>query len=500
MKKESKRIQRAVEFATKAHKGQKRRSGEPYITHPLMVKDILQDWGMDEDTVIAGILHDTVEDTAVTLEDVEREFGETVAFLVDGVTKIGKARSGMRDIDTYLPQTRDNLLRLLVATGSDIRVLIIKLADRLHNMRTLAALPPEKQKKIAKETLEVFAPLADRLNMGQLRVELADLAFSYVDPKRYDYLKRLLTEKNKSAEKALNKVQKGIEDLMESEKIKFEIDGRVKSIYSLHKKLAKYNQNIDQIYDLTALRIIVNDITDCYLVLGLIHSLYTPMAGRIKDYIAMPKFNGYQSLHTTVLTPDKQITEFQIRTHEMHEYAERGLAASFYYNEQKLTESYRTGKIQHLPTNLLWISELQDTAIKLKQGKKINLDKLKLNLFADKIFVYTPKGDIIDLPEGSMPLDFAYRLHSEVGGHVMGVKINGKMSNLNTKLKNLDVVEILTSKTQTAKSGWLDKIVTSHARQKLRAQLRKAANMFGGEEKTKKSEVKKDVKQRKMKK
>lgn len=500
MKKESKRIQRAVEFATKAHKGQKRRSGEPYITHPLMVKDILQDWGMDEDTVIAGILHDTVEDTAVTLEDVEREFGETVAFLVDGVTKIGKARSGMRDIDTYLPQTRDNLLRLLVATGSDIRVLIIKLADRLHNMRTLAALPPEKQKKIAKETLEVFAPLADRLNMGQLRVELADLAFSYVDPKRYDYLKKLLTEKNKSAEKALNKVQKGIEDLMESEKIKFEIDGRVKSIYSLHKKLAKYNQNIDQIYDLTALRIIVNDITDCYLVLGLIHSLYTPMAGRIKDYIAMPKFNGYQSLHTTVLTPDKQITEFQIRTHEMHEYAERGLAASFYYNEQKLTESYRTGKIQHLPTNLLWISELQDTAIKLKQGKKINLDKLKLNLFADKIFVYTPKGDIIDLPEGSMPLDFAYRLHSEVGGHVMGVKINGKMSNLNTKLKNLDVVEILTSKTQTAKSGWLDKIVTSHARQKLRAQLRKAANMFGGEEKTKKSEVKKDVKQRKMKK
>lgn len=500
MKKESKRIQRAVEFATKAHEGQKRRSGEPYITHPLMVKDILQDWGMDEDTVIAGILHDTVEDTAVTLEDVEREFGETVAFLVDGVTKIGKARSGMRDIDTYLPQTRDNLLRLLVATGSDIRVLIIKLADRLHNMRTLAALPPEKQKKIAKETLEVFAPLADRLNMGQLRVELADLAFSYVDPKRYDYLKKLLTEKNKSAEKALNKVQKGIEDLMESEKIKFEIDGRVKSIYSLHKKLAKYNQNIDQIYDLTALRIIVNDITDCYLVLGLIHSLYTPMAGRIKDYIAMPKFNGYQSLHTTVLTPDKQITEFQIRTHEMHEYAERGLAASFYYNEQKLTESYRTGKIQHLPTNLLWISELQDTAIKLKQGKKINLDKLKLNLFADKIFVYTPKGDIIDLPEGSMPLDFAYRLHSEVGGHVMGVKINGKMSNLNTKLKNLDVVEILTSKTQTAKSGWLDKIVTSHARQKLRAQLRKAANMFSGEEKTKKSEVKKDVKQRKMKK
>lgn len=478
--KRSKRLERAVEIAKKAHEGQKRKSGEPYITHPLTVMEILQDWGMDEDTVIAGVLHDTVEDTTLKLEDIEGEFGETVAFLVDGVTKVGRARSGMRDIDTYLPQTRDNLLRLLVATGSDVRVLIIKLADRLHNMRTLAALPPEKQKKIAKETLEVFAPLADRLNMGNLRVELADLAFSYADPKRYNYLKKLLEAKNKSAEKALKKVQAEIEALLGKEKIKFQIDGRVKSIYSLHKKLAKYNQNIDQIYDLTALRIIVEDITDCYLVLGLIHSLYTPMGGRIKDYIAIPKLNGYQSLHTTVLTPDKQITEFQIRTREMHNYAERGLAASFYYNEQKLTENYRTGKIQHLPTNLLWISELQETAAKMKQGKKINLDKLKLNLFADKIFVYTPKGDIIDLPKGSMPLDFAYRLHSEVGGHVTGVKINGKMSNLNTKLQQGDVVEILIGKTQTARSGWLDKVVTAHARQKLKAQLRRAAEMLGG--------------------
>ena len=478
--KKSKRLERAVEIAKKAHEGQKRKSGEPYITHPLMVMEILRDWGMDEDTVIAGVLHDTVEDTKLTLDDIREEFGESVAFLVDGVTKVGRARSGMRDIDTYLPQTRDNLLRLLVATGSDVRVLIIKLADRLHNMRTLAALPPEKQKKIAKETLEVFAPLADRLNMGNLRVELADLAFSYADPKRYNYLKELLKAKNKSAEKALKKVQTEIETLLKKEKIKFQIDGRVKSIYSLHKKLAKYNQNIDQIYDLTALRIVVEDITDCYLVLGLIHSLYTPMGGRIKDYIAIPKLNGYQSLHTTVLTPDKQITEFQIRTREMHDYAERGLAASFYYNEQKLTESYRTGKIQHLPTNLLWISELQETAAKMRQGKKINLDKLKLNLFADKIFIYTPKGDIIDLPKGSMPLDFAYRLHSEVGGHVTGVKINGKMSNLNTKLQQGDVVEILTGKTQTARSGWLDKVVTAHARQKLKAQLRKAAEMLSG--------------------
>ena len=226
-----------------------------------------------------------------------------------------------------------------------------------------------------------------------------------------------------------------------------------------------------EIYDLMALRIIVNDITDCYLTLGVIHSLYIPMDGRIKDYIAMPKMNGYQSLHTTVITKDKKIIEFQIRTREMHEFAERGLAASFYYNEQKLTENYRTGKIQHLPTSLLWITELQETAAKLKAGKKVNVKKLRLNLFADKIFVYTPKGDIIDLPKGSLPLDFAYRLHSEIGEHVMGVKINGKMSSLNTKLKHGDVVEILTSKNFTAKEGWLDKVFTSHARQKLRAQL-----------------------------
>ena len=468
---ESERIKKAVEFATRAHEGQMRKSGEPFINHPLAVKKILTEWGMDEDTIIAGVLHDTVEDTPVTLEDIKNEFGETVAFLVDGVTKLGAARSGMRDIDTYLPETRDNFLRLMIALGADIRVLIIKLADRLHNLRTLKALPPDKQKKIAKETLEVFAPLADRLNMGQLRVEMADISFSYVDPKRYKYLKDLIEKVNKSGEKSLRRIEGEITELLKKEKIDFEISGRVKSVYSLHKKMAKYNQNIGEIYDFTALRIIVEDITTCYLVLGLIHSLYTPLGGRIKDYIALPKQNGYQSLHTTVITPDKKIVEFQIRTKEMHEYAERGLAASFYYNEQKLTESYKEGKIQHLPTNLLWITELQSAAAQLREGKKVDLDKLKLTLFADKIFVYTPQGDIIDLPYGSMPLDFAYRLHSEIGGHVVGVKINGKISNLNKKLENFDIIEILTSKNQTPKESWLQKIFTAHARQKLRQQL-----------------------------
>ena len=465
--KDSERVKRAIEIATKAHEGQFRKTGEPYIVHPLAVKKILEEWGMDEDTVIAGILHDTVEDTNLTLNDIKEEFGESVAFLVDGTTKLSAARDGMRDIDTYLPETKDNFLRLMIALGDDIRVLIIKLADRLHNLRTLSALPPDKQKKIAKESLEVFAPLAERLNMGRLRVEMADLAFKYADPKRYAELKELIEKYNRSASRYLKKIEQEVGEALEKEKIRFELSGRVKSAYSLHRKLAKHNQNINEIYDLTALRIIVDDITDCYLSLGVVHSLYTPMGGRIKDYIAIPKQNGYQSLHTTVITKDKHVIEFQIRTKEMHEYAERGLAASFYYNEQKLTENYKKGKIEHLPTNLLWITELQTTAARLREGKKVDLKKLKLNLFADKIFVYTPKGDIIDLPKGSLPLDFAYRLHSEIGDHVVGVKINGKMSNLNKELKQGDIVEILTSKNQTPKSSWLSKIITSHARQKL---------------------------------
>ena len=470
---DSPRVKRAIEIATKAHKSQLRKTGEPYINHPLAVKKILEEWKMDEDTIIAGILHDTVEDTDLTLEDIKKEFGDSVAFLVDGVTKISTARKDMRDLDTYLPSTKDNFLRLMIALGSDIRVLIIKLADRLHNARTLSALPPDKRVNIAKETLDVFAPLADRLNMGKLRVELADLAFSYVDPRRFEELKNEIEKYNKSAEKTLNKIKDEVSESLKKEKLDFEISGRVKSVYSLHKKLAKHNQNMGEIYDLTALRIIVPDIVSCYLTLGVIHSLYTPMEGRIKDYISVPKQNGYQSLHTTVITPDKKIIEFQIRTKEMHEYAEHGLAASFYYNEQKLTENYKEGKIQHLPTSLLWITELQDAATKLKEGKKVDLKKLRLNLFADKIFVYTPKGDIIDLPDGSHPLDFAFRLHSEIGGHVVGVKINGKMSNLNHKLEQGDVVEILTSKNQIPRASWFDKIFTSHARQNLGQLVRK---------------------------
>ena len=467
----SSRIQQAIKVATKAHEGQLRKTGEPYIIHPLAVMKILQEWNMDEDSVVAGILHDTVEDTNLTIKDIEEQFGKDIAFLVNGVTKLGKARSDMRNLDEYLPETSDNLLKLLIATGQDVRVLIIKLADRLHNLRTLSALPPDKQQKIARESLEVFAPLADRLQMGRVRVEIEETSFRYLDPKRYEELKKLTEDRLKNGKQKLDNARLAVEHLLKQEGIKYKCDGRVKSIYSLHKKLAKYDQNVDRIYDLIALRFIVDDVTTCYLVLGLIHSLFMPMDGRIKDYIAMPKQNGYQSIHTTVITKDKQVVEFQIRTHEMHDYAERGLAATFYYNEQKLTSAYTEGRVSRLPSNLLWIKELQETATKLASGEKVDTKKLRLTLFADKIFVYTPKGDIIDLPKGSMPLDFAYRLHSEIGAACTGARVNGKMVSLNTKLQSGDIVEIITTKNSQPNPGWLDKVGSKHARHKILSQL-----------------------------
>lgn len=467
----TKRIDQAITLATAAHEGQLRKTGEPYIIHPIAVQKILEEWDMDEDTIIAGILHDTVEDTKLTLPEIEAQFGKEIAFMVDGVTKLGEARKNMRDLSTYLPATRDNLIKLLIATGNDVRVLIIKLADRLHNLRTITALPIPRQQKIARESLEVFAPLADRLQMGLVRTELEDISFRHLDPKRYEYLKNLTETRLEKAGKNLDTARYDVEIALKKEGIPFDNDGRVKSLYSLHKKLAKHNQDINRIYDLIALRFIVDDVTTCYLTLGLIHNLFTPMDGRIKDYIATPKQNGYQSIHTTVITPEKQIVEFQIRTKEMHDYAERGLAASFHYNEQKLSDAYIKGKVNKLPTHLLWIKELQETSTKLREGKRVDSKKLKLNLFSDKIFVYTPKGDIIDLPKGALPLDFAYRLHSEIGAKTTGVKINGKIANLNTKLKQGDIVEILTGKNQTPKVGWFDKLFTPHARQKLRQQL-----------------------------
>lgn len=467
----------AIDYAAEKHAGQKRKSGEPYINHPLAVAGILIEWGMDIDTVVAGVLHDTVEDTDATLDELESLFGRDVAFLVDGVTKVSQARAGMRSLDSYLPHTKDNLTKLMIAVGEDVRVIIIKLADRLHNMRTLQFMSPEKQKKIARETIEVFAPLADRLNMGRVRVQLEELSFKYLMPKDFHRTKSLMDSRLKKSQRKLDRVRREVEARLKEEKLVFQMDGRVKSVYSLFKKLDKVG-DIDKIYDLIALRVIVDDLSTGYLVLGILHDMYQPMHERIKDYVANPKPNGYQSLHTTVQTPRGQIVEFQIRTKEMHEHAERGLAASFHYNEQKLTDAYKKGRMGAMPADLSWIRELQEAAALASEGKRFDSDKFRMKLFSDRIFVYSPKGDIYDLPRGAFPLDYAYRIHSDIAAHASGFKINGIMKPFNYHLQHGDTIEVLTNKSAHPKPDWRELIITPHAKDKLRLQLSRSGGIL----------------------
>jgi len=463
----------AVDFAANAHAGQKRASGEPYVTHPIAVADTLISWGMDIDSVLAGVLHDTVEDTEATLVQIENLFGADVANLVSGVTKIAQASASMKDLSNYLPKTRDNLSKLLIAVGQDIRVITIKLADRLHNLSTLQYLKPDKQQKIAKESIEVFGPIADRLGMGRVRTQIEELAFSYLNPPEFKRLKNLMKKRLGRSTRKLGQIRVDVEAALKKQGIKAEINGRVKSIYSLYKKLAKVDGNIDNIYDLMALRVIVEKKEECYLVLGILHSLYKPMINRIKDYIANPKPNGYQSLHTTVITPNKQIVEFQVRTYEMHEFAERGLAASFHYHDQKISKDYIKGrKSSELPASMQWIARLQEVVEKLKNGDDISKDQLKIDLFGNQIFVHSPKGDIYDLPEGALPLDFAYLVHSDIGKHAKGFLVNGKICPFDKPLQNGDIVEVITSKLAQPKQAWKKLVTTTHAKSKLQGQLR----------------------------
>ncbi|HEY1085493.1 MAG TPA: RelA/SpoT family protein [Candidatus Saccharimonadales bacterium] len=464
-------LERAIDTASNAHKDQKRRSGEPYIIHPLAVAKFLIEWGMDIDSVVAGVLHDTVEDTELTLEDIEADFGADIAFLVDGVTKVGQARSGMKDLENYLPQTKDNLSKLLIAVAKDVRVVIIKIADRLHNLQTLEHMPKEKQMKIARESLEVFAPMADRLGMGGPRMLIEELGFRYVDPKEFTRTQNLMKKRLGKSTRKLGKIREEVEKKLKEEHIDYEMDGRVKSVFSLYRKLKRVD-GIDDIYDLMALRIIVDNKEDCYRVLGILHSMYKPMLERIKDYIAVPKTNGYQSLHTTVLTPSKQIVEFQVRSKSMHEYAEGGLAASFHYHEQKNSDSYVKRKSEKLPSQLQWITELQEIASKLRAGEDIPRDQLNIDLFGRRMFIYSPKGDIYNLPHGALPLDFAYLVHSDVGQHASSFTVNGKIHPFDKPLENGDIVEVQTKKLPQAKKAWLDLVKTSHAKSKLKAQLR----------------------------
>lgn len=467
------KLEASIDIASLAHAEQQRVSGDLYISHPLAVADTLISWGMDIDSVIAGILHDTVEDTDITLEKVEETFGNDVAFLVDGVTKVSKARAGMKDLTSYSSQTKDNLSKLLIAVGQDIRVIIIKLADRLHNLATLQYLPVDKQIKIARESLEVFGPIADRLGMGRVRMQIEELAFNYLDPVEFRKTQILMKKRLGKSTRKLGQVRNEVEAALKKQGIKAEINGRVKSVYSLHKKLAKVNGNMDDIYDLIALRIIVDKKEDCYLVLGVIHSLYQPMISRIKDYIATPKPNGYQSLHTTVLTPAEQIVEFQIRTEQMHEYAERGLAASFHYHDQKSSKGYVKRKGHSaLPANLQWITRLQEIADRLKNGEEISKDQLNVDLFRNRIFVYSPKGDIFNLPEGALPLDFAYLVHTDIANHAYSFRVNNKIHPFDKPLQNGDIVEVITRKLSHPKHDWKDLVTTTHANNKLRSQLR----------------------------
>lgn len=459
-------VRLAYDFAQEAHQGQKRKSGEPYLNHSLETAITLAKIGMDQDTIIAGLLHDVPEETNYSLVDIEKNFGAEVAKLVLGVTKLGKIK--YRGIERYA----ENLRRMFVSMAQDIRIILIKMADRLHNLKTLKPLPPEKQKRIAQESLEIYAPIANRLGMGYIKGELEDLAFPYVYSQQYEWLKKEILPKIELKIEYLQKVIEIVKEEITKNKIKIiSIHGRPKRLYSLYQKLNRqeYNQDVSKIYDLVALRIIVTTVAECYHVLGIVHQLWKPLPGRIKDYISQPKPNGYRSLHTTVFCHDGKIVEFQIRTQEMHEQAEYGIAAHWHYKEiggkiKKLGDKGYT-----LPKKLKWIEELVRWQKEI-QGSQEYLKELTVDVFSRRIFVFTPKGDVIDLPEDATPIDFAYHVHSWIGNHCIGAKINDQMASLDSKLKNGDVVEIITNKNRPSPSrDWLKFVKTNAAKNKIRS-------------------------------
>lgn len=458
--KEIELIKKAYKFAEEAHAGQTRFSGEPYIIHPFEVAKILAEMGADTDTIIAGLLHDTIEDTDISSEYLEKEFGATVAFLVEGVTKLGKLKyQGME-------RHAESLRKLFVAMAEDIRVIIIRLADRLHNVRTLNHVRPDKQKRIALETLEIYAPLANRLGIWKLKGQLEDSAFPYAYPEEYKKVVALRKTKGKESLKRLEKVYRNLSKEAVAQGMKdINIDYRIKYLYSLYVKLKKHDMDISQIYDLSALRVVVPTITECYQVLGICHLLWKPVPGRLKDYIASPKPNGYQSIHTTVFLGDGSMAEIQIRTKDMHEEAEYGVAAHVIYDESG--KPLAGGK---LDKKTAWIKDLLELHQKI-DGSEEFLTRLKKDFFADRIFVFTPKGDVIELPAGSTPIDFAYAIHSEIGEHASGAKVNGKLVSLNTPLKTHDVIEIEVRKAGKPSPKWLSFIKTGMARKHIKSFL-----------------------------
>ena len=447
---------KAYRYAEKMHENQKRASGEPYFTHPCAVAEILVDLGLDAPTVAAAFLHDVIEDTPATPDDIKREFGDEVYHLVDGVTKLDKIK-----FQSHEEEDAENFRKIFVAMAKDVRVIIIKLADRLHNMRSLNYLSNERQQRIAKETLEIFTPLAGRLGISQIKCELEDLCLKYLDPEAYEYLVKNIHQKIEERRKFVDTVVAKLTQMLRENNIKGEVFGRPKHFYSIYRKMKNKGLTLDQIYDLTAVRVIVDKIEECYEVLGIIHKQWKPVPGRIKDYIATPKLNMYQSLHTTVVTDFGQYFEIQIRTVEMHKMAEYGIAAHWKYKEQKSGES-------NFDQRLSWIRDVMDWQGSLTTSKEF-VDSLKKDLYTGELLVFTPHGKVISLPLDATPVDFAYAIHSEVGNKCVGAKVNGKMVPLSSVLKTGDVVEILTSPNTKGPSwDWLKFVKSGSAKAKIR--------------------------------
>ena len=473
-------IEKAYRLASKAHGSQRRKSGEPYILHPLWVAIILADLEMDKETIASGMLHDVVEDTDVSEEDIRREFGDEVALLVDGVTKLGRLSYSSDKLDVQA----ENLRKMFLAMAKDIRVIIIKLADRLHNMRTLQFMKPEKQKEKAKETMDIYAPIAQRLGISKIKTELDDLALKYSQPEVFFDLVKQINARKTEREEFVQQIVDEVSEHMKNANIKAEVNGRVKHFFSIYKKMVNQDKTVDQIYDLFAVRIIVESVKDCYAALGVIHEMYTPIPGRFKDYIAMPKPNMYQSLHTTLMSSVGQPFEIQIRTEEMHKTAEYGIAAHWKYKEsndgKKSVEAQEEEKLSWLRQILEWQRDMSDNR------EFMNLIKGDLDLFAEDVYCFTPQGDVKNLPNGSTPIDFAYAIHSAVGNKMVGARVNGKLVNIDYKIQNGDRIEILTSQNSKGPSrDWLNVVKSTQAKNKINQWFKKEfkeSNIIKGKE------------------
>lgn len=457
-------IKSAYDLAHAAHAGQKRASGEEYIIHPLHVAAILMDMHLDEATISAALLHDVVEDTTYTIEEMQEHFGDEVAMLIDGVTKLGRIEYKSKE-----EQQLENYRKLFLAMAKDIRVILIKLADRLHNMRTLKYMREDKQKRIATETLEIYAPLANRLGISSIKCELEDLCLRYLEPDSYYDLVENVKQKRQERQAFIDDAMEQLRDRLVNAGVKAEIRGRAKHFYSIYKKMKRDNKDISEIYDLSAVRVLVDSVRDCYGVLGIIHEMWKPMPGRFKDYIAMPKSNGYQSLHTTVMTRGYPL-EIQIRTFAMHQVSEYGFAAHWKYKEAGKS----IGAAGEYDKKFSWLRQMVNLQQELSDPREY-VEALKVDVFSDEVFVFTPRGDVIDLPKGSIPLDFAYRIHTEVGNHCVGAKVNGRLVPLEYKLKNGDIVSIITNQANNGPSrDWLNIVASSETRNKIRSWFKKA--------------------------